>query len=192
MAGAGSTMTSSATRERSVRYSGGRPGRPPTAALAARVADRMRQPGEFTCIDVYPRGLRPSDSLTRSLARRFVGALRSRGSLARLARIFDPALGFVRQLPVAPAALTSHAERLLLGERRRGPEREEIRGLRRRHAGFDCGVEFRIRPLVSAAVPHLQELFGEGAVMCAVHRGLVVLAAGNQNHRRATGGADVR
>src|SRR6266542_2914202 len=31
-------------------------------------------------------GLRPSDSPTRSLARRFAGALRSRGSLAALAR----------------------------------------------------------------------------------------------------------
>src|SRR6266850_7242539 len=31
-------------------------------------------------------GLRPSDSPTRSLARRFAGALRSRGSLAMLAR----------------------------------------------------------------------------------------------------------
>jgi len=31
-------------------------------------------------------GLRPSDSPTRSLARRGAGALRSRGSLARLAR----------------------------------------------------------------------------------------------------------
>ena len=38
-------------------------------------------------------GLRPSDSPTRSLARRFVGALRSRGSLARLARILDRASG---------------------------------------------------------------------------------------------------
>jgi len=34
-------------------------------------------------------GLRPSDSPTRALARRFDGALRSRGSLARLARIFE-------------------------------------------------------------------------------------------------------
>jgi hypothetical protein len=30
-----------------------------------------------------PEGLRPSDSPTRALARRFDGALRSRGSLAR-------------------------------------------------------------------------------------------------------------
>ena len=36
-----------------------------------------------------PRGFRPSDSPTRALARRFDGALRSRGSLARLARIFE-------------------------------------------------------------------------------------------------------
>ena len=35
---------------------------------------------------VLPEGLRPSDSPTRSLARRFAGALRSRGSLAALAR----------------------------------------------------------------------------------------------------------
>src|SRR6185436_12592202 len=32
---------------------------------------------------VLPEGLRPSDSPTRSLARRCAGALRSRGSLAR-------------------------------------------------------------------------------------------------------------
>ena len=32
---------------------------------------------------VSPEGLRPSDSPTRSLARRCAGALRSRGSLAR-------------------------------------------------------------------------------------------------------------
>jgi hypothetical protein len=32
-------------------------------------------------------GLRPSDSPTRSLTRRFAGALRSRGSLAALARV---------------------------------------------------------------------------------------------------------
>src|SRR5207344_2015018 len=37
---------------------------------------------------VSSEGLRPSDSPTRALARRFDGALRSRGSLARLARIF--------------------------------------------------------------------------------------------------------
>ena len=35
---------------------------------------------------VPSEGLRPSDSPTRSLARRFVGAGRSRGSLAALAR----------------------------------------------------------------------------------------------------------
>jgi hypothetical protein len=35
---------------------------------------------------VLSEGLRPSDSPTRSLARRFAGALRSRGSLALLAR----------------------------------------------------------------------------------------------------------
>ena len=37
-------------------------------------------------IIVLPEGLRPSDSPARALARRFAGALRSRGSLARLAR----------------------------------------------------------------------------------------------------------
>ena len=34
----------------------------------------------------YPRGFAPSVSPTRALARRFAGALRSRGSLAKLAR----------------------------------------------------------------------------------------------------------
>ena len=45
---------------------------------------RFRQP-----YFLLAEGLRPSDSPTRSLARRFVGALRSRGSLAMLARTLD-------------------------------------------------------------------------------------------------------
>ena len=36
---------------------------------------------------ILVEGLRPSDSLTRALAHRFAGSLRSRGSLALLARI---------------------------------------------------------------------------------------------------------
>ena len=43
---------------------------------------------------VLSEGLRPSDSPTRSLARRFDGALRSRGSLAMLARTVERASGF--------------------------------------------------------------------------------------------------
>jgi hypothetical protein len=42
---------------------------------------------------VLSEGLRPSDSLTRSLARRFAAALRSRGSLAMLARTLERASG---------------------------------------------------------------------------------------------------
>jgi hypothetical protein len=42
---------------------------------------------------VLSEGLRPSDSPTRSLARRFAGALRSRGSLALLARTLQLASG---------------------------------------------------------------------------------------------------
>ena len=38
-------------------------------------------------------GLRPSDSPTRALARRCAGALRSRGSLAMLARTLERASG---------------------------------------------------------------------------------------------------
>src|SRR5262249_61998826 len=48
---------------------------------------RVRQQPQETHIAILPEGLRPSDSPTRSLARRFAGALRSRGSLAALARI---------------------------------------------------------------------------------------------------------
>jgi Carboxypeptidase regulatory-like domain len=48
--------------------------------------DRLRSPGRparaEVCILVLADGLRPSDSPTRSLARRLAGALRSRGSLA--------------------------------------------------------------------------------------------------------------
>ena len=42
---------------------------------------------------VLSEGLRPSDSPTRALARRCAGALRSRGSLARLARSLQRAAG---------------------------------------------------------------------------------------------------
>ena len=42
---------------------------------------------------VSSEGLRPSDSPTRALARRFAGALRSRGSLAMLARTVQRASG---------------------------------------------------------------------------------------------------
>ena len=42
---------------------------------------------------ILAEGLHPSDSPTRSLARRFAGALRSRGSLAMLARIVERASG---------------------------------------------------------------------------------------------------
>ena len=45
---------------------------------------RGRQPsGSRSRVQLSPRGCRPSDSPTRSLARRCVGALRSRGSLTR-------------------------------------------------------------------------------------------------------------
>ena len=47
---------------------------------------------------VLPEGLRPSDSPTRSLARRCAGALRSRGSLAR--SLAAQVSWFLRQLPV--------------------------------------------------------------------------------------------
>ena len=40
-------------------------------------------------IIISSEGLRPSDSPTRSLAHRCAGSLRSRGSLARLARVAD-------------------------------------------------------------------------------------------------------
>ena len=42
---------------------------------------------------VLSEGLRPSDSPTRALARRCAGALRSRGSLALLARVLERASG---------------------------------------------------------------------------------------------------
>ena len=46
-----------------------------------------------TPILVFSEGLRPSDSPTRALARRCAGALRSRGSLAVLARTVERASG---------------------------------------------------------------------------------------------------
>jgi hypothetical protein len=46
-------------------------------------------------------GLRPSDSPTRALARRFAGALRSRGSLAEFARGMERVWQFMRQ-PLSP------------------------------------------------------------------------------------------
>jgi len=49
---------------------------------------------------VSSEGLRPSDSSTRALARGFAGALRSRGSLAMLARTRGASVGFVKRLPL--------------------------------------------------------------------------------------------
>ncbi len=46
---------------------------------------------------VLSEGLRPSGSPTRSLARRFAGALRSRGSLAKLARTARTSFRFMRR-----------------------------------------------------------------------------------------------
>ena len=45
---------------------------------------------------VFPEGLCPSDSPTRSLARRFAGALRSRGSLAGSLALLKPSPRFMR------------------------------------------------------------------------------------------------
>ena len=68
-------------------------------ATVGRVAAAMtRIPMSIrVCVNISPslvltEGLRPSDSPTRSLARRFAGALRSRGSLAALARTAQTAL----------------------------------------------------------------------------------------------------
>jgi hypothetical protein len=55
---------------------------------------------------VLSEGLRPSDSPTRSLARRFAGALRSRGSLATLARTVATTVRPMKQLLVTVAVLT--------------------------------------------------------------------------------------
>ena len=46
-------------------------------------------------VSLFPRGFAPRTPLTRSLARRFDGALRSRGSLAMLARTLERASGFM-------------------------------------------------------------------------------------------------
>ena len=51
---------------------------------------------EFEPIRNHSKGLRPSDSPTRALARRFDGSLRSRGSLARSLAALLPALRFMR------------------------------------------------------------------------------------------------
>src|SRR5262245_59792784 len=75
--------------------------RAPFAWLARHARSRPR-----TDVQVYEtassliRRLRPSDSPTRSLARRCAGALRSRGSLAMLARDLGPTFRFMRQLLV--------------------------------------------------------------------------------------------
>ena len=58
---------------------------------------------------VLAEGLRPSGSPTRALARRFAGALRSRGSLAALARTAGTSGRIVRQLLVLTAALLAPA-----------------------------------------------------------------------------------
>src|SRR5262245_30581556 len=57
-------------------------------------------------LSLSSEGLRPSDSPTRPLARRGVGALRSRGSLATLARSLKRATGHREHLSrVEPAAV---------------------------------------------------------------------------------------
>ena len=63
-----------------------------------RVGHRQRAAASPRRALVFPEGLCPSDSPTRSLARRFVGALRSRGSLAALARTTKTAARFMRQV----------------------------------------------------------------------------------------------
>src|SRR5262245_39188260 len=65
--------------------------------------ERARTNSESTL--VLSEGLRPSDSPTRSLARRFAGPLRSRGSLAVLARDRGPTFWFMRQLLVLSEGL---------------------------------------------------------------------------------------
>jgi hypothetical protein len=50
---------------------------------------QMLREAAGTAEQISSEGLRPSDSPTRALAHRFVGALRSRGSLAALARVPD-------------------------------------------------------------------------------------------------------
>src|SRR5262249_13938294 len=59
------------------------PGFPPSGELRSQRLQVRALPGALRSSS---EGLRPSDSPTRSLARRFAGALRSRGSLAALVR----------------------------------------------------------------------------------------------------------
>ncbi len=77
--------------------------RPPASAA---LDDRHRYSGVDGRRLVLTEGLRPSDSPTRALARRCAGALRSRGSLAVLARShLGMTVGFMRQLVVLTEGL---------------------------------------------------------------------------------------
>src|SRR6188508_3025746 len=87
----------------------------------------------------YSEGLRPSDSPTRSLARRCAGALRSRGSLATLARGCGASpLGLAYTLSRAPL-------------RRRAPFAWLARDARSRLWGF--APRTRLHALSRAAAP---------------------------------------
>src|ERR671912_1118167 len=75
-----------------------------------------------------------------------------------------------------------HRKWTLRDEARDVADQIQIRRLSRLHAGPDSGVKTRVVTLVSAAVPYLQQLPRKGAVVVAIHRRLVVLAAGDKNH----------
>src|SRR6195952_5227262 len=80
-------------------------------------------------------------------------------------------------------ASASEAERLLRQEGSGRAEREQVRRLAGRHARPDARVEVAVVAGKTALVPDLEQLLGEGAVVLAVHRGLVVLATRDQDQR---------
>src|SRR4029079_17601511 len=102
------------------------------------------------------------------------------------------AMGALRLKRTTASAAASDGERLLRQELARGAEREQVRRLRRRQARLDARVEVAVVALEAALVPDLEHLLGEGAVVLAVHRGLVVLATRDEDHRRVELGDDAR
>src|SRR5436190_16433636 len=75
----------------------------------------------------------------------------------------------------------SSGERRLRQERAGAAEREQVRRLGRRQARLHACMEARVVAAELAVVPDVQQLLGEGAVVVAVHRGLVVLATRDED-----------
>src|SRR5258708_15133218 len=116
-----------------ILFRGASPRRTPLHApsLAASPARSVRVAHSLTLVRFLSGGLRPAGPPTRSLARRFAGSLRSRGSLADPRSLFVPRASPRRTPPHAPSPAPSPPRSLplahsltlprFLSQRRRPP-----------------------------------------------------------------------